>query len=119
MTRSEQSFKKYIANVQARGYQKLSKPTREETLDELIAAGNRLLEKDIASAKVSPKSSSPPKLDLDAKNPYLRARTTVLMDMSDQRRKRLLEMEAEKNTNNPVYDEFVRLVIKLGDQFSA
>lgn len=92
---------------------------------ELTAEGMKLLE---AEEKKKSPPVAPPKKDDQKKletalgttsaNPYIRARIEILKGMNDFNRKRIEELEKKGNTEHPLYQEFVRLQVRLGDKFS-
>lgn len=101
-------------------------PDHKETIQELVAEGNKLLEQDeknssstVAKPSVSPAPTAPV-LSSDSKNPYIRARIQLLNQWKKDPRtawkaEEIENMERKKETNNRHYDEFVHEVRLLGD----
>jgi hypothetical protein len=111
------NYKKYLNNIKQRGYENLPIPKRQETVDELIAEGNRLLEED-AKHQSSQKTSKITKPTTSSGNPYFQARQKILSDMDPGKRKIIEQMETEGNTDSRQYQEFVEQIHKLGDKLS-
>lgn len=95
-------------------------PDHVETLDELIAEGERLLKLDEKKAKSMPDERKRLDSTLEEKspNPYIRARAMILKKLPPANRKQILDMEASGNTDNHQYTTFVKKVVKLGDSLS-
>ena len=111
---------KYFDSVEERGYNKLKPLNREETIAELVAEGMKLLKAEENPAETPPCDNKrlQDALAATTKNPYVRARLKILNDMSEERKRRIEEMESNGKTDNPTYAEFAKKVIKLGDKFS-
>jgi len=123
---------KYWKSVKARGYENLKQTpaeaaakTPEDLIKVLLREGAELL----AADENKNKTPEPPKPKSDAKalekamgemskNPYIRARIKVLNDMSEEKRKRIEELEKNGQTDTVTYKEFVKMVTLLGDKFS-
>lgn len=114
------SLDKYLQSVKDRGYDKLPKPDHKETLAELIAEGNKLLELESKKTKKTfpVKSSLENSLAATDSNPYIRARAQILKAMPAWRQKEIETMESTGNTDNRFYEDFVRSVTDLGNQLS-
>lgn len=110
------NYEKYLANVKHRGYERLPIPDHEETIDELIAEGNRLLEQEAQKAAKAQAAVPPPTPSSD--NPYLRARKKILSEMTEEKRKLIERLEKEGKTDSYQYEDFVAQVRKLGDSMS-
>jgi hypothetical protein len=121
MTEAESNLEKYRAHVKATGYDKL-RPLKNQPADDnelmkrLGDEGMKLLAEE-ATAASNPKTLDAA-LGATDPNPYVRARTQVLKDLPADKRARIELMERDKKTDNAVYDEFSRMVAKLGDKFS-
>jgi hypothetical protein len=100
-------------------------PDHKETIAELVAEGNRLLEQDekkpspVVKPSVLPVPTSP-MLSSDSKNPYIKAIIQLLNQWKKDPRtawkaEEIENMKKKKNTNNRHYDEFVHEVRLLGD----
>lgn len=109
------NYEKYLANVKHRGYSHLPIPDHEESIDELIAEGNRLLEQEAQKAAKS-QAAVPPEVSSD--NPYLRARKKILSEMNEEKRKLIERLEKEGKTDSYQYEDFVAQVRKLGDSMT-
>lgn len=107
------NYEKYLANVKHRGYEHLPIPDHEETIDELIAEGNRLLEQE---AKKTPSQAPPPTTTSD--NPYLLARKKILSEMTEEKRKLIERLEREGKTDSYQYEDFIQQIRKLGDSMT-
>lgn len=109
------NYQRYLNNLKIRGYENLPQPNHQETIDELIAEGNRLLEEDAKKSKTSPKvkSKTPP-----SNNPYVRARNQILSEMDPEKRKLIERLEKEGNKDCSQYKDFIEQIRKLGDQLS-
>ncbi len=103
------NYEKYLDNVKRRGYEHLPIPDHEETIDELIAEGNRLLEQD---AKTTPPTTT------SSDNPYLLARKKILSEMTEEKRKLIERLEREGKTDSYQYEDFVKQIYKLGDSMT-
>lgn len=120
---SNSNYDKYLTNLKHRGYDKLPIPDHEESLDEIIAEGEKLLLEDEAKKKKQTVSSpsvaskSPPK-PVSPENPYLKARNQTLKDYGEKKAKMILKMEAEKDVDNDIYTCFYQRVMELGDKLS-
>ena len=122
------SFERYQKHVKEHGYDKLKKTIKDQSINDLIAEGNKLLKKDIPkeSAKEPTKEIPivlPKSLDTNtgetSTNPYIKARIQVLKTLKPWRRSEIETMEREKNIDNKFYQEFVDMVITLGDKLST
>ena len=123
MTEAESNLEKYRTHLQETGYDKL-RPMKNQPADEnelmkrLWVEGLLLLEADNKKSITDEKSKLESTLGEKSENPYVRARSQVLKDLSDSKRARIELMEQDKKTDNPVYSEFVKAVQLLGDKFS-
>ena len=90
------------------------KQMREPTIMELAAEGDVLLTEE--KAPVTKNKSSPN--NITKPNPYVAARPLVLQELSPLKRREVLDMEANHDTDNRFYDEFVKLVCLKGDELS-
>lgn len=122
---------KYRKSVKDRGYENLkqtpaeaSAKTDDTLLKVLVKEGLEIIN---AEQGKSPSTTPTPKDDSKnlekamgemSKNPYVRARIKILNDMTEDRRKRIEEAEKTGNMDTYTYKDFVKEVIKLGDQFS-
>jgi hypothetical protein len=121
MAKNNVNNDKYWESVKLRGYDKLPQPTHVETIEELAAEGERLLQAEGKLPTPTPSNDSKRLQDTLAAatdNPYVRARVKILNDLPKERRERIEQMEKAKNTDNLIYDQFVKMVVKLGDQLS-
>lgn len=94
---------------------------------QLCNEGEKLLEKEDPKSKktVTPTTESPPDTKKELKaalaaaptNPYARARIKVLQGYSPSHRKMIEKMEFDKDTENRIYDLFVKEIAALGDKF--
>jgi len=134
MAKNEASENKYFASLKERGYQnlkctpaELAAKTPEDLLRVLMKEGEELVEAELSKGKIIPlpsKTKSDPKVLENAlaamsKNPYVRARIKILNDLPAERRKQIEDMEKNGKTNNATYEQFAKMVSKLGDQFSS
>lgn len=110
------NYSKYLANVKHRGYEHLPIPDHDESIEELIAEGNRLLEQE-AQKKSTSQPSVPPTTP-SSDNPYLRARKKILSDMTEEKRKLIERLEKEGKTDSYQYQDFIVQVSKLGDSMT-
>ena len=119
MTEAESNLEKYRTHLQETGYDKL-RPMKNQPADEnelmkrLGDEGMKLLAEEAVTA---PKTLDAA-LGATDPNPYVRARTQVLKDLSDKRRAAIEEMEKTGKTNDPEYAKFAAAVALLGDKFS-
>lgn len=116
-------YQKYLASLKHRGYENLPRPDHEETIDELIAEGGRLLELDELNKKKTQSAAPPPptpapKKVVSSENPYLKARKMVLKEYGEEKAKMILKMEADKDIDNGIYTCFYQRVTELGDKLS-
>lgn len=107
------NYKRYLNNLKHRGIN--SPPDHEESLNEIIAEGNRLLEQEAQTTSTKSKVSPP---NTPSDNPYLRARKKILSEMTEERRKLIDRLEKEGKTDSYQYKDFVAQVHKLGDIMS-
>lgn len=107
---------------------------KEQTIMEMVAEGNALIEADEAKTTnalklpggievrvVSEKPEVIEALNKDVKqanNPYFQARMTVLGKYPEWRRNEINNMEKEGNLSNRFYADFVTQVSTLGDKLS-
>lgn len=110
------NYEKYLANVKHRGYEHLTIPDHEESIEELIAEGNRLLEKDSEKKTTSQAKIQPSKPA--SGNPYILARTKILAEMTEEKRKLIERLEREGKTESYQYEDFVVQIRKLGDSMT-
>lgn len=98
----------------------LPQPDHEETLEELVAQGFKLLAADEAAKHppVKEKKRLETKLEETSPNPYIRARCQILAAMSTERRKVIEKMESGQLLKDYVYEDFVKEVMKQGDILS-
>ena len=98
-------------------------PLREETLDELIKEGERLLLEDQKTKKISlPKDESKQldsKLAINSKNPYAKSWMEVLGKMPEGERKVIEKMAAGTLEKDSRYDRFAHTVAVEGDKLSS
>lgn len=100
--------------------------TLEQMIIAAVAEGNVLLQLD-EMKKPSVKPAAPPqsKKVLDdalgkmSDNPYVRARTQILTKMKPEARSVIEKMEKGELPKDSRYDEFCKLVGRLGDQLSS
>ena len=114
------NYERYLANIKQRGISSL--PNREETLTEIIAEGDRLLAKEVATppaATTDAPISTPTKKIAESSNPYLRARLTILGEMDSEKRKLIERLEKEGKQDSYQYEDFVKQIAKLGDKLSS
>lgn len=111
------NYEKYLANIKRRGYSNLPIPDHEETIDELIAEGNRLLEQEAQKKATTPKAPTLP-TKVSSNNPYLRARKKILSEMTEEKRRLIERLEKEGKTDSYQYEDFVAQICKLGDSMS-
>lgn len=94
----------------------------DELIRHLAAEGNQLLDIDAKTSKKKTVSHDKAKLEavlgLTSKNPYIRARTAILLKYPADKRNAIKDMETSGNINNFRYDAFVKEVAALGDQLS-
>lgn len=122
------NFSKYLQSIKDRGYENLKSTVAEQAAknDEdlirvLIVEGNALLKAEDKTPPPKPPNDNQRLQDTlaaNTTNPYVRARLKILNDLSDERRNRIEEMEKNGKTDNPTYEQFAKMVVKLGDQFS-
>lgn len=129
MSKTEDNFKKYQENIIARGYanlksQKLPKDLNE-VMKQLAQEGQELLDREtLDDCKQSLPMTSAPSERLEHalaskdSNPYIRARAQILKDLPKEKREHILQMEQSGKIENSMYQEFIRMVRKLGDNFS-
>lgn len=124
------NYEKYL---ELTGYHKLPTPDHQESIAELIAEGQRIIDREERAKKK--KSPPVPEIKKDdtkklshalmatSKNPYIRAKAQLLDQwMKDPklawRAKEVLSMEAGELPKNQHYDEFVHEIAILGDKMS-
>lgn len=106
------------------GRQNLPKPDHKETLDELIAEGNRLLaleeklSKKMKKAIVTEEKKLEIKLATNSSNPYVRARIDILNKMSEVERSIIEKMEIGTFPKDSRFDHFASEIRVLGDTYS-
>lgn len=114
-------FELYYQGLKNFGRHNLEPTTKEPTIPELIAEGDKLLaEQPIApktivpeKPKAAPKKKSVPN---NSANPYQVAREQILAAMEKDKRDQILEMEKKGDTNNKAYHTFVQLIIKRAER---
>lgn len=112
------NYEKYLNNVKLRGYANLPIPDHEETIEELLIEGDRLIRKE-ESQKSSPTITVNPPPKASSNNPYFQARQKILSEMDSEKRKLIERLEKEGNTDSYQYQDFVEQIRKLGDQLSS
>jgi DNA-binding FadR family transcriptional regulator len=134
MAKSDAMGERYLQSVKERGYEnlkctvaeltaaKLTAKTPEALIRVLCAEGAEIIAAE-EKAKTPPVPPSENKRLQDAlaastKNPYVRARLKILNDLTKDRRDQIEGMEKNGKTNNPTYEQFIKMVTKLGDDFS-
>ena len=129
MAKSDAKGNRHLQSVKERGYEnlkctaaELTAKTTEDLIRVLCAEGAEIIAAE-EKAKTPPVPPSENKRLQDAlaaatKNPYVRARLKILNDLTKDRRDQIEAMEKNKKTNNPTYEQFVKMVMKLGDEFS-
>lgn len=107
------NYERYLANVKIRGYSNLPIPDHEESIAELIAEGDRILEREAKknTTKASTPSTKPP-----VNNPYFQARLKILAAMDPEKRELIERLEKEGKKESRQYQEFIQEVQKLGDK---
>jgi len=128
MNKIEQNLEKYKKQLKALGHDKLipmsNPPKNTNDLMNLLAKeGHSLLEQEALSKckKMVPENPTmvlEQALGTISKNPYIRARTQVLKDLTADRRNSILKLESEGQIDDRRYTEFVKMVAILGDKFS-
>ena len=126
MAKSDAKSNRHLQSVKERGYANLkctaaeiAAKTPEELIRVLCAEGEELLSAKTTTGTTSPESKRlNDTLATADPNPYVRARVKILNDLPKSRREQIEAMEKTNNTNNPTYAQFLKLVTKLGDQFS-
>ena len=86
------------------------------TIKDLMREGDELIAKEQSLMPLE--KSSPPINDKPSNNPlspYLRARVIVMNKYPIWRQKEIVTMEKEKNLDNNHYEEFVKEVVRVGD----
>lgn len=111
--KKDDAFNEYVTKNDKAEFRNHPAPPKEESLSDLIAEGNRLLEQEEKIIKKSAPSSLK-----NESNPYIRARAEVLKKMPSWKRNEIATMEKEHNLDNPYYDDFVKQVRILGDSFN-
>lgn len=111
------NYEKYLANVKIRGYSNLPIPDHEESIAELIAEGDRLLEQE-SKKKIAPKASTP-LTKTSSNNPYFQARLKILSAMDPEKRQLIERLEKEGKKDTRQYQEFIQEIQKLGDKLSS
>jgi hypothetical protein len=118
--------KRYEAYVKANGYEKLTPPRKglndlNDLMRQLAAEGDELLAKENKTTKPTPPKDETKKLDKKlasiSPNPWVRARTKILNDYPEWRRKEIENMENGKYPKDYHYDDFVHEVRILGDEY--
>jgi hypothetical protein len=99
--------------------------TTQVYLQQCVKEGFALLAKEekakivkLPAAKKDPAQELNQKLTADQTNPYVQARINVLLEINLMFKKEVLRMEAEGDTDNRKYQEFVRMVREEGDKLS-
>jgi hypothetical protein len=110
------NYEKYLNNLKHRGYENLPIPDQEESIDKLVAEGNRLLEEE--SQKKPTTQSKVSSINPPSDNPYLRARKKILSEMTEEKRSLIIRHEKEGKTDSSQYKDFVALIRKLGDNMT-
>ena len=122
-------FDDFINKMKQLSAQKAKATKRDQTIAEMVAEGNRLLEEE-EREKNSKKKPEPPKPQPDettklestlgsiSENPYIRARVQLLNKMTPEARKVIERIEKGELERNHVYDRFVHDVALLGDNLS-
>jgi hypothetical protein len=121
-TKNDTNFWEFL---KSNGRNHLPAPDHQETLDELIAEGDRLLKLD--EKKTTPPAPKPTVKKPDpiisnaplSKNPYVRARTKVLMAMPEGERKVIEKMEKGELPQDSRYERYVKAIMTEGDKFSV
>lgn len=111
------NYEKYLNNVKLRGYANLTIPDHEETIEELLIEGDRLLRQE-GSKKSPPVATVKPQPKVSSTNPYFQARQKILSEMDSEKRKLIERLEKEGNTDSYQYQDFIEQIRKLGDQLS-
>lgn len=118
----QSNLNKYKKTLKKLGRDKLKPLEKELTIEELCAQG--LKEMDAENSKTSTPLSKKESQVLEtalgamSTNPYVQARVKILNDLPPAKREQIQKMEETKNTDSKTYDEFVKMVVKLGDQLS-
>lgn len=113
------NYEKYLANIKHRGYDHLPIPDHEESIDELIAEGDRLLEQEAQKkTTTTPKAPTLP-TKASSNNPYLQARLKILSAMDPEKRQFIERLEKEGKKDTRQYQEFIQEIQKLGDKLSS
>jgi len=73
----------------------------------------------IHSVTPDPKTAVQDALAAKSTNPYTRARAKVLGAMSPLKRSQIEKMESEHKIDNPIYTQFIKAVMELGDKLSS
>lgn len=119
-----ENLRKYRAHLSEIGTKNLVPPKNTERnalMKELAAEGMKILaeEEKSTSNPCGERKKLTEALANSSSNPYIRARNKVLMDLPEERRKSIEEMEKTGKTNNRIYDEFVKMQRTIGDKFSS
>lgn len=111
------NYERYLNNLKIRGYDKLSPPLKEESINDLIAEGDRLLEAEAKKSTVKAKKST--SNTTTSNNPYRQARLKILSEMDKSQRTLIETLEKEGKKDSREYLEFVKNISTLGDKLSG
>lgn len=124
MAKKNDSFEDYMkkvadVNLGPMSRRNLPQPDHEETLAELLAEGQRLLDEEEKLKKPKDESKQlESKLGSTSLNPYVRARHEILTKMADTQKKIIEKMEKGELEKDSRYDTFCKQVAVRGDQIS-
>jgi hypothetical protein len=122
-TDSFEAYEEKIASVKLDRYSRanLHLSTHVESLNDVIAEGNRLIAEEEMEKKnlLSAIKDDPKKPDLNLKNPYARAKAEVFKKLPPKAKETIEKMEAGKIPKDKRYDIFVKEIITLGDKYSG
>ena len=118
MANKADSFDGYLVK---RGITPLAMNAPEQTIAELCAEGDKLLEAEIEFKIKSPSPAKALETALGEKSPnaYVRARSQILKEMKPWQQKEIETLESTGQTDKFAYQEFIKSVIDLGDKFST
>lgn len=118
------NFKTYLNEIKSTPMSRfnLPIPTHEESLQEILKEGDKLLGEEKKLSASAPakdeRTQLESKLASTSSNPYVRAREEILKKMSPAEITTIRNMESGKEPKTQWYDRFVSKIADLGDKYS-
>jgi hypothetical protein len=122
--KNKDNYEKYMDQINGKDmFNRLNVPIpdHEETLDEILAEGERLIQAELKLKSPKTKKTVKTKSNLtseNSNNPYIKARMQLFSKMDPAKKHWIDQVERGELKKDRCYDDFVKEVAILGDALS-